>query len=251
MYPGGVAKERRKPEEEATATGDLDMTIERDGEVPVGVQLAWVLRARIQERRLQPGERLPGLRELAQAAGVNINTARAAYQRLEQGSLIETRQGSGSYVADSSRRNSQVTVIAAGAARKARRAGVDPREVAAALYVSSSPLNEIEQTAAHRRALLRVQITALATALGEIESTYPGLASALQTRGPRAGPKMLNAAELERVRADLLRRLAAVQAAVDALSGEDHAEGPRPQPARSPQRKRSHKRAISPAPARA
>ena len=46
---------------------DLDgLAIDRDAEVPIGVQLAWALRSRIAEGALKPGQRLPGLRDLAE-----------------------------------------------------------------------------------------------------------------------------------------------------------------------------------------
>ena len=78
----------------AEAQFDLDdLKIDRDGEIPIGVQLAWALRARIGDGRLAPGQRLPGLRELAEMLGINANTARAVYQRLEQEGLIDSHQG--------------------------------------------------------------------------------------------------------------------------------------------------------------
>ena len=72
----------------------------RDDDVPVGVQLAWRLRALIVSGRLLAGERLPGVRELAVGAGVNVNTARAIYRRLEQEGLAISRHGLGTFVAD-------------------------------------------------------------------------------------------------------------------------------------------------------
>ena len=246
-----MTRERREPEAlGARAPDQLGMTIDRDGEVPIGVQLAWALRVRIHERDFEPGQRLPGLRDLAHAAGVNVNTARAVYQRLEQEGLIETHQGSGTFVADTSRKSSQVAAIAAVAARKAQQVGVDPREVAAALYVSSRPRSETEHLAAARRAALRTQITALATALGEIESAHPGLAAPLDAERPNLEPRLLSTAELEQTRAQLVRRLATLQAAIDALTADESpAPGPRPRSSATAARKRTKKRAINPAPA--
>ena len=78
--------------------------IDRDAEVPIGVQLAWALRSRIDDGRLAPGQRLPGLRDLAEASGVNVNTVRTVYQRLEQEGLIDSQQGSGTFVRATPRR---------------------------------------------------------------------------------------------------------------------------------------------------
>ncbi|MGA9875904.1 MAG: GntR family transcriptional regulator [Solirubrobacteraceae bacterium] len=191
------------------------LTIDRAGEIPIGVQLAWALRARIGDGRLTPGRRLPGLRELADMLGINANTARAVYQRLEQEGLIDSRQGTGTFVASVTPEPSAVGQIAADAARQARRTGVDPREVAAALYVTPEPPAD---PAAHgatqdaeRRRELRAQIAALEQALSEIQARNPGLVPAPTRSLMRAGPRLLSVEELQRVRTQLVRRLAAAE----------------------------------------
>lgn len=208
--------------------------IDRDADVPIGLQLGWALSARIYDGELRPGQRLPGLRELADASGLNVNTVRSVYQRLEQRGLVESRQGSGTFVASTLPRTSALGTIVADAAREAEAIGVDPREVAAALYVampreapsdpssaaqgsSRSPDDADAQSAAaaaHRRAL-RTQIAALERAIGEIEAEHPGVAPrpTATRRGP--GPTLLSAQELEQVRSALVRRLAQVQSAID------------------------------------
>jgi DNA-binding transcriptional regulator YhcF (GntR family) len=216
----------------------LDIAVDRDAEIPIGVQLAWALRTRIRDGILTPGDRLPGLREVAEATGVNVNTVRTVYQRLEQEGLIDSQQGSGTFVASTPRNASAVTMIAADAAREARETGVDPREVAAALYVSpgagtaAPPADE----AAERRRLLREQIEALERTLVELEAKHPGVAPTAPVAHPRenAGPALLDGAELEQVRAVLLRRLSAVQAAIDGIGTEeipDAEQQPEPKPA--------------------
>jgi DNA-binding transcriptional regulator YhcF (GntR family) len=81
--------------------GAVDPTafrIARDGEVPVGAQLAAKLRASIESGDLEPGDRLPSLRTLAAAAGVNVNTVRSVYSMLENQGLVRTEHGRGSFV---------------------------------------------------------------------------------------------------------------------------------------------------------
>jgi DNA-binding transcriptional regulator YhcF (GntR family) len=212
---------------EVSDPGGFRVVIDRDAEVPIGVQIAWALRAQINDGRFGPSQRLPGLRELAETTGVNINTVRAVYQRLEHEGLIDTRQGSGTFVAPSQRTPSTVGTIAGDAARQAHATGVDPREVAAALYISSSEspgrLAPIDQEAERRRQL-RDQITGLQRTLGELEAGHPGVApttsTATATRGGSA-PRLLDIDELEQVRTSLVRRLAIVQTAIDALGRED------------------------------
>jgi hypothetical protein len=155
---------------------------------------------------------------------VNINTVRAVYQRLEHEGLIDSRQGSGTFVAPSQPTPSTVGTIAGEAARHAHATGVDPREVAAALYISSESLGRSApiDEAAERRRQLRDQIAGLERTLGELEAGHPGVAptTSTATRGGSA-PRLLDAGELEQVRTSLVRRLAVVQTAIDALGRED------------------------------
>jgi DNA-binding transcriptional MocR family regulator len=148
------------------------------------------------------------LRELGEMLGINANTARAVYQRLEQEGLIESRQGTGTFVASVAQEPSAVGEIAADAARQARKTGVDPREVAAALYVTAEPPMSAAGQATERRRELRTQIGALEQALSEIQARHPGLIRAPSKSQRNAGPRLLSVEELEGVRTGLVRRLA-------------------------------------------
>jgi DNA-binding transcriptional regulator YhcF (GntR family) len=199
-----------------TASQALDFAIDRNAEVPIGVQLAWALRARIRDGRLVPGQRLPGLRELAESLKVNANTVRAVYQRLEHEGIIESQRGNGTFVAAVPQaQRSAVGAIAANAAREALRTGVDPREVAAALYVEPAAVARSEPEQAERRQRLRTQIAVLEQALVEIEVAHPGLLATTRPTQPSRGPRLLEADELEQVQSDLIRRLANIQLAID------------------------------------
>lgn len=200
---------------------ELDIAVDRDAEIPIGVQLAWALRSRIGDGRFTPGQRLPGLREVAEATGVNVNTVRTVYQRLEHEGLISSQQGSGTFVTDTPQRPSSVAAIAADAAREAHETGVDPRAVAAALYVSpDAPPAPNEAT--ERRRTLRQQIAALERTLGELEAKHPTVvAPAAPTPPDGRGPTLLDVTQLEQVRTQLVRRLTDVQAAIDRLAGND------------------------------
>lgn len=220
-----------------TAEDGLATTIDRDAEVPIGLQLGWTLCARIHEGEFKPGQRLPGLREMAETSGLNVNTVRAVYQRLEQKGLLESRQGSGTFVASTLPRPSAIGTIAADAAREAEAIGVDPRDVAAALYVSTPRDRQAPgsgevagvtageanppaaaasaRSAAARRRALRDQIATLERAIAAIEAEHPGVAPRPVATRPGPGPTLLSADELERVRSALVHRLAAVQAAID------------------------------------
>jgi DNA-binding transcriptional MocR family regulator len=53
----------------------------------------------VRDGKLGVGDRLPSVRELAEAAAVNVNTARAVYARLESEGLVRSEQGRGTFVA--------------------------------------------------------------------------------------------------------------------------------------------------------
>ena len=111
----------------------------RTDDLPLGAQLAWRLRALIGSGQLGPGDRLPGVRELASGAGVNVNTARAVYRRLEEHGLIESRHGLGTFVADDAPVSPDLERLAAEAAESAIASGVDPRDLARAIYAGTGP----------------------------------------------------------------------------------------------------------------
>src|SRR5579871_6448318 len=77
-----------------TAATELlaEIAIDRRAEVPICAQLGWAIGARIADGRL------PGLRDVADALAINVNTARTAYQRLESDGLIVIEQGRGTFV---------------------------------------------------------------------------------------------------------------------------------------------------------
>jgi DNA-binding transcriptional regulator YhcF (GntR family) len=76
----------------------LDLTVDRAAELPLGAQLAGQIRTALRGGRLEPGDRLPSVRELAEAAGVNVNTVRAVYARLEREGLARSEHGRGTFV---------------------------------------------------------------------------------------------------------------------------------------------------------
>src|SRR6266513_5876302 len=86
------------PEAEAEDAADLAPDLARTDDLPLGAQLAWRLRVLIASGQLGPGDRLPGVRELASGTGVNVNTARAVYGRLEEDGLAVSMHGRGTFV---------------------------------------------------------------------------------------------------------------------------------------------------------
>jgi DNA-binding transcriptional regulator YhcF (GntR family) len=210
-----------------------EIAVDRRAETPIGVQLSWALRCRIADGGLPAGARLPGLRELAESTGVNVNTIRAVYQRLEREGLIESQQGSGTFVSAHTEHATAIGSIAALAAGEARASGVDPRSVAAALYVTTArdhpqPAEDLE-----RRRVLRAQIATLERTVAELETAHPNVTLPPRKRRAGRGPVLLDEQALEGVRSELLRRLGAVQMAIDEHAAETESKL-RAKPARKP-----------------
>jgi len=66
--------------------------------VPFHRQIVDQIRFGIASKRLLPGEQLPTVRELAVQLQVNPNTVRKAYSDLELLGILDTQQGTGTFV---------------------------------------------------------------------------------------------------------------------------------------------------------
>ncbi len=68
--------------------------------VPFHRQIVDQIRYGIASGRLLPGEQLPTVRELAVHLQINPNTVRKAYSELEILGILDTQQGTGTFVGD-------------------------------------------------------------------------------------------------------------------------------------------------------
>jgi DNA-binding transcriptional regulator YhcF (GntR family) len=202
--------------------------IDAGDELPVGLQLTWRLRALIATGRLASGERLPSFRQLADWAGVNVNTVRAVYAGLEQEGFVVSRQGQGTFVAEGIVVAAQLEEIATDALRRALEAGISPRDlaiVASACASMPGALEDVgvespadlpdfaeESEAIEVRRELRRQIARLEAEL----AAYPGdLPRDLPTAPRRASGHIAGVEELEQTRDTLIAQLSAAQRAAE------------------------------------
>jgi GntR family transcriptional regulator len=158
--------------------------LNRDGDVPLGTQLAWQVQALIVNGRLRPGEQLPSVRRLAEVAGVNVNTVRAVYERLEGEGFVSTQHGRGTFVAENVPQ-------------------LDPAAVAARVYASGRRPSRED---------LKDQISAL-----EAQLTVHLAPPSAQPR--RRAARVLSDDELASVRDELVERLEQLDAMRDDLVG--------------------------------
>jgi len=68
--------------------------------VPVYRQLMDQVQGAVAIGRLKPGDQLPTIRQVAVDLAINPNTVTRAYREMEIRSLLETQQGTGTFVAE-------------------------------------------------------------------------------------------------------------------------------------------------------
>jgi GntR family transcriptional regulator len=195
-------------------------------ELPVGVQLAWRLRALIATGRLGGGDRLPSFRRLADWAGVNVNTVRAVYASLEGEGLVASRQGQGTFVADGVAASPELEQIAAEALRRARHAGLDPGDLVvvtaacASMGADESPdgvVTDLPDLAERSEAIevrheLRRQIARLEAELAAYTRDLP---AGMPTASRFSEAHVAGVEELEQTRDTLIAQLSEAQRAAE------------------------------------
>jgi len=103
--------------------------------VPVYRQLIDQVRAGVASGTLAAGDQLPTVRQLAVDLEINPNTVMRAYRELELGGLLETHQGTGTFISDKkpeksgAERERQLSQMAAELAARAGAAGFTLEEL--------------------------------------------------------------------------------------------------------------------------
>jgi GntR family transcriptional regulator len=83
-----------------TGNSGLRFVIDFHSGVPVYRQLIDQVRGGIASGALTAGDQLPTVRQLAVDLEINPNTVMRAYRELELGGLLETHQGTGTFIAN-------------------------------------------------------------------------------------------------------------------------------------------------------
>src|SRR5712671_6925418 len=78
----------------------FDFSLDLHSGVPVYRQLIDQVRTGVASGSLAAGDQLPTVRQLAVDLAINPNTVLRAYRELELGGLLETHQGTGTFVAN-------------------------------------------------------------------------------------------------------------------------------------------------------
>jgi GntR family transcriptional regulator len=107
----------------------VQFAIDLHSGVPVYRQLIDQVRGGIASGSLAPGDQLPTVRQLAVDLAINPNTVMRAYRELELGGLLETHQGTGTFISSKkmekkpAERERQLSQMAADFAARAGAAG--------------------------------------------------------------------------------------------------------------------------------
>jgi GntR family transcriptional regulator len=202
--------------------------LDPESDVPLGVQLAWRLRAMIVTGRLGAGDALPSLRRIAAWASVNVNTVRSVYESLEAEGLVVSQQGRGTFVAESVDSEPSLESIALEALRQGQSSGRDPHEVAEVVMAcadmldpeeglpESAPEPEVEESGEESETIevrqeLRRQIARLEAELAAYVRDLPEIYTAPR----RAQAHIAGVEELEHTRDTLIAKLSQAQKAAE------------------------------------
>jgi len=78
----------------------LPLHVDPKDPTPIYAQLERAIRLGIATARLQPGQQLPTVRQLAVELRVNANTVARVYLNLEREGVLQTKRGVGTFIAD-------------------------------------------------------------------------------------------------------------------------------------------------------
>ncbi len=82
----------------------MAIQVTREAGIPAYLQIVDQIKLLIATSKLQPGDPLPTIRQLALDLGVNRNTVARAYKELNREGVISTQQGRGTFVSERSER---------------------------------------------------------------------------------------------------------------------------------------------------
>ncbi|HEX8051514.1 MAG TPA: GntR family transcriptional regulator [Thermoleophilaceae bacterium] len=196
----------------AQSPGSPYYALDRGSELPLGTQLAWRLRSVIASGRLAEGDRLPGVREMAALAGVNVNTVRSVYGRLADEGAIVSEHGRGTFVADRRAAEAELDRVAAAFGGPPRAEGRERVGREARGAAEHAPAGRGATHEARRRATLRAEIAMLERELAAIEVPTNGETREAPDPRDRPTPQLLTADDLETIRDHLVERLQPLRA---------------------------------------
>jgi DNA-binding transcriptional regulator YhcF (GntR family) len=124
-----------KPPREPMADASLEFEIQPSSGLPIYRQIMEQVRALVASGRLEAGDLLPSIRQLAAELEVNMMTVSKAYARLEVEGILERVRGTGMRVAEGSprgttaERQQELAPLVGALATRALQLGLSQRQV--------------------------------------------------------------------------------------------------------------------------
>lgn len=124
---------------QAAVPGEFGFRLDAHSGVPVYRQLIDQVQAAVATGALKTGDQLPTVRRVAVDLAINPNTVARAYREMELRGILDTQQGTGTFVADNpvdrtpAERRRQIAQLVTEFAARAGAAGFSVRELAEAL----------------------------------------------------------------------------------------------------------------------
>jgi GntR family transcriptional regulator len=128
-----------------TSNSPFRFVLDLHSGVPVYRQIIDQVRGAIASGALRPGDQLPTVRQLAVDLAINPNTVVRAYRELELGGLLETQQGTGTFIStqklarNDAERERQLGQIVADCVARAGAAGFSVSDLIEQLRQLESP----------------------------------------------------------------------------------------------------------------
>ncbi len=114
----------------------MELHLDPQSRIPIYLQLVEQINGLVAAGKLQPGQQLPTVREVAAELRVNFNTVARAYRLLHDEGVISSQQGRGTYVLERAAsagsphlRQQQARALAEAWVVEAKRLGLTPDEV--------------------------------------------------------------------------------------------------------------------------
>lgn len=88
----------------------MEIIIDLEDPAPLFTQLVTQIKAAVQQGKIEPGDALPSIRQLATDLDINNKTVAKAYRLLERDAVIQTRGYRGTFVHPDAKQNCMVDV---------------------------------------------------------------------------------------------------------------------------------------------
>ncbi|MGW0391286.1 GntR family transcriptional regulator [Streptomyces sp. NPDC003042] len=120
----------------------MEFRVDRRSGVATYLQLVTQVKQALRLGVLEPGDRLPTVREVVAATAINPNTVLKAYRELEREGLVEPRPGAGTFVRRSLSRpataaDSPLRLSLAAWMAQAREAGLEREDITALIAAAA------------------------------------------------------------------------------------------------------------------